>query len=297
MSMIENMRALIMIARRGSFVAAAEALDLSPSVLTKRVMQLEAAVNARLLDRTTRSVGLTADGEYHLKRMTDAVNLHDEAVAAMRKGAAQLEGTIRIKLPTTQGFLHLSGLVQQFVEAHPSLNVEVLLMDGPFNPTIEGFDIAISAFPLSFDGVVDTFLWPVRRTLIASPGYLESHGRPENPRQLQSHDCLVYQPTGANWPFMGPEGRISVPVRARISSNDMLLLLNGAKGGLGIGMISRYVSSAAIAAGEVVEILEGYAVPDLWIKAMVPSERAMVPRVQHLLEFFRERAPLFGRDC
>ncbi len=287
MDMLENMRAFVAVAKAGSFTAAAEALNLATSVLTKRVSQLERAVGTALLHRTTRRVGLTAEGEYHLARITAAVSAYDETISAIRKGTQKLEGSIRIKVPSTLGLVRLNRLIRQFVNEHPGIDVEVLLLDGPLNPSAEGIDIAITAFPASFAGVADEFLWPLRRSLVASPEYLASKGTPEHPRQLAAHHCIVYQPTGASWSFLGETGVISVTVPSRLSSNDMLMLVDATKEGMGIGLLSDYVTAQDVKTGALTCVLPGFAVPDLWVKAMVPVERLHLPRVATLLRFLR----------
>src|SRR6267142_1076980 len=146
----------------GNLSAAAQKLDLVPSVITKRVTQLERIVGTTLFHRSTRKVVLSADGEHHLERIIAAIAAHDQALTELRKGVQRLTGPIRIKVPTTLGFLRLNALVREFAELHPDIDVEVLLLDGPMNPAAEGIDIAITAFPASFDNVADEFLWPTR---------------------------------------------------------------------------------------------------------------------------------------
>src|SRR5262249_3856943 len=103
MDMLENMLAFVAVARAGSFNAAAEALNLATSVVTKRVSQLEQAVGTQLLNRTTRKVVLTAEGEYHQARIIAAVSAYDDTISAIRKGKQRLEGSIRVKVPSTLG--------------------------------------------------------------------------------------------------------------------------------------------------------------------------------------------------
>src|SRR5260370_15240416 len=109
---------------------------------------------------------------------------------------------MRIKDPRSRGFLRLNSLVREYAELHPDIDMEVLLLDGPMNPAAEGIDIAITAFPASFDNVADEFLWPTRRSLFASKHYLSSYPRLDHPRQLEEHRCLVHQPTGPSCPFL-----------------------------------------------------------------------------------------------
>jgi DNA-binding transcriptional LysR family regulator len=287
MDMLENMRAFVAVAKTGSFTVAAQALNLATSVVTKRVSQLEQSVGTVLLRRTTRRVVLSPEGEYHLGRIVAAVSLHDETLAAIRKGQERLEGAIRIKVPTTLGFVRLNRLIRRFVGEHPGIDIEVLLLDGPLNPAAEGIDIAITAFPASFDGVADEFLWPLRRVLVASPDYLARHEVLEHPRQLAGHQCIVYQPTGASWSFLGKAGVVSVTIRPRLSSNDMLMLLDAIREGVGIGLMSNYIVMHDLKTGTLATVLPEYSVPDLWVKAMVPVDRLQLPRVAALLAFLR----------
>src|SRR6202165_3552444 len=170
MDTIASMRAFVAVAKTGSFSAAAQKLDLVPSVITKRVT--------------------------HLERIIAAIAAHDQALTELRKGVRRLTGPIRIKVPTTLGFLRLNALVREFAELHPDIDMEVLLLDGPMNPAAECIDIAITAFPASFDNVADEFLWSHRRSLFASSQYLSSYPRLTHPRQLEEHRCLVYRRYG-----------------------------------------------------------------------------------------------------
>src|ERR1700675_321418 len=165
MDTIASMRAFVAVAKTGSFSAAAQKLDLVPSVITKRVTQLERIVGTTLFHRSTRKVVLSADGEHHLERIIAAIAAHDQALTELRKGVRRLSGPIRIKVPSTLGFLRLNALVREFAELHPDIDMEVLLLDGPMNPAAEGIDIAITAFPASFDNVADASK-PVRERAI-----------------------------------------------------------------------------------------------------------------------------------
>jgi DNA-binding transcriptional LysR family regulator len=167
--------------------------------------------------------------------------------------------------------------------------VEVMLLDGPMNPAAEGIDIAVTAFPASFDNVADEFLWPLRRSLFASRQYLSAYPRLNHPRQLEEHRCLIYQPTGPSWPFLSGNGVMTVTVHPRMSSNDMGVLLEAAKTHLGIALLSNYVALPEIRRGSLVVPLPDFPVPDLWIKAMVPIDRLRMPRVNALLHFIRSK--------
>src|SRR5260370_5011787 len=128
MDPIAEMLAFVAVAKTGSFSAAAQKLDLVTSVITKRVTQLERIVGPTLFHRSTRRVVLSADGEHHLERIIAVISAHDQALTELRKGVRRLTGPIRIKVPTTLGFLRLNALVREFANLHPDTEMEVLLL-------------------------------------------------------------------------------------------------------------------------------------------------------------------------
>lgn len=287
MDKVEAIRAFVTVANSGSFTRAAEQLDLAPSIVTKRIAQLERTLGVTLLSRTTRKVVLTGAGDQHLAQLRAAVDQVDEVFRTVRSGSERLAGSLRIKVPLTLGIVKMDAMLRTFAADHPDVQLEVLLLDGPLNPVTEDIDIAVTAFPATFDGVVDEFLWPLKRSLYASPAYLDTHGPIDHPRALERHAAAVYQPTGSSWTFLGETGVISVAVRPRLSSNNMPMLVRAVEEGLAIGLLSDYVASEAIERGSIVRVLSGFPVPDLWIKAMIPENRLMLPRVQAALASMR----------
>src|SRR5258705_12067322 len=131
MDTIASMRAFVAVAKTGSFSAAAQKLDLVPSVITKRVTQLERIVGTTLFHRSTRKVVLSADGEHHLEQVIAAIAAHDQALSELRKGIRRLTVPIRIKVPSTLECLHRNALIREFIELHPDVNVHVLLLYRP----------------------------------------------------------------------------------------------------------------------------------------------------------------------
>src|SRR5258708_11310323 len=139
------------------------------------------------------------------------------------------------------------------------------------NPAAEGIDIAITAFPASFDNVADEFLWPQRRSLFASRQYLSSYPRLDHPRQIEEHRCLVYQPTGPSWPFLSGNGVMTVTVHPRMSAHDMSVLLEAAKTHLGIALLSNYVAVTEIRTDFLAGPLPDCPRPLLLLQALAPN--------------------------
>src|SRR5712671_6803884 len=131
MDTIASMRAFVAVAKTGSFSAAAQKLDLVPSVVTKRVTQLERIVGKTLFHRSTRKVVLSPDGEHHLERIIAAIAAHDQALTELHEEVRRLTDPIRKKVPSTLGFLLVNELVQEFDELHPDVDVDLVLLDGP----------------------------------------------------------------------------------------------------------------------------------------------------------------------
>ncbi len=283
MDTLDNLRAFIATAESGSFSQAARQQGLVPSVVAKRVDQLEWRIRAPLFTRSTRRLRLTDVGERYLPEVRRLIREVDETLAGMARSGGGIEGHIRIKIPTTLGVLRLGALLQEFMAAQPLISLDVVLADRSVNPAEEGFDVAIGARPDTYGQVQDHPLCPIQRRLCASRQYLQGRGLPETPAQLMDHDCLVFSTSGPPWEFLGPQGLVGVEVRPRLKSNDGMALCRAALAGQGIAVLADYLAAPHLRSGALVEVLPQFRLPDLWLKALVPSSRIELPRIQALL--------------
>jgi DNA-binding transcriptional LysR family regulator len=288
MDVVQNLRAFLEVAQRGSFSAAGRKLGVATSVVAKRVGQLEARTKTQLFRRSTREVTLTEAGQSWIGRVRPMLADMDELLASARDAGRELEGALRIKAPTTLSILYLGAMLASFQRLHPRIVLDIVLTDRPVNPAEEGFDIVLAVFGSSFTGVTDVPLCAVRRLLCATPGYLSARGVPAHPRDLAAHDTLSFGPTGYVWAFSGPQGQVVVEVSPRLSANDGQLLLAGARAGNGIALLSEYVVLPLLRTGELVIVLQDYPVPDIWLKALVPNSRMQIGRIQALLRFLQD---------
>lgn len=289
MDTLANLRAFIAAAETGSFSEVARRTGLAPSVIAKRVDQLEWRIRAPLFTRSTRKLTLTDVGERYLPVLRHLVRQMDSTLDGMAQADGALEGHIRIKVPSTLGVLFLCGLLNEFLAAQPLVSLEVVLADRSVNPVEEGFDLALGARPESYGGVVDHPLCPVRRRLVAAPAYLARAGTPQVATDLAGHDCLVLSTTGTRWELHGPQGLVGVDVRARLRTNDGIALRNAAHDGLGIALLADYLVAPGLGRGELLEVLPDLQLPDLWLKAMVPASRGELPRIRALLQWLSQR--------
>lgn len=290
MDTLHNIKAFLATARTGSFSEAARQTGVAPSVITKRIDQLEWAIKGKLFQRSTRKLSLTDLGERYHADLQRLVHELDHTLAGMARDeapSAELEGHLRIKLPTTLGTMHLTPLLSDYLAQHPRISLELVFADRSVNPAEEGLDIAIGATPETYGRVVDEPLCRLPRVLCAAPDYLARRGVPAHPRELVDHDALVYVTSGAQWAFESPRGHINVQVRPRLTTNEGQSLLAATCAGNGVAVIARYVAQAALDDGRLVALLPDHHVPDVWLKALVPESRLSLPRVQALIRWFK----------
>ena len=282
---LEVLKTLVAIAETGNFSAAARAMGTVPSVIAKRIDQLEHRLKVKLFERSTRRIEPTEIGERYYPRFLQIVTDVDHAFNDAVKTRGRLEGRLRIKCPTTLVTLHYGDVLAGFQREHPGVHVELVLMDRSVNPLEEGFDVAIGALPVAYPSVVDIPLCTMPRMLIASPAYVEKRGMPIHPRDLEDHECVAFLTAGTQWRFDGPDGPNDVDVQISFSTNDSQVLLIAAEKDLGVTMMARHVAQPSVDAGRVIEVLSGYSVPDLWIKALVPENRRHIPVVRAVVDW------------
>lgn len=289
MDQLANLRAFVASADGGSFSAAARQLGVVPSVIAKRIAQLEWQIRAPLFTRSTRKLSLTDVGERYLPTLRSLVRQVEETLAGMSRANGELEGHVRIKIPTTLGSLYLGPMLNEFLRHQPRLSMDVVLADRSVNPVEEGFDIAIGALPELYGHVLDKPLCALTRVACAAPAYLAAHGTPQHPAELREHACLVFATSGARWEFLGPQGPMGIDVSPRLKTNDGQALCQAAVHAQGIAVLADYLAAPELRSGRLVEVLPAYQVPQIWLKALVPRNRAELPRIRNLLDWLEQR--------
>ena len=288
MDTIANLKAFVATADAGSLSGAARQLGVVPSVISKRIDQLEWRIRAPLFNRSTRKLALTDVGERYLLTVRETIRQVDDTLAGMARASSELEGHIRVKIPTTLGVLYLSEILNDFLRSQPMISMDIVLADRSVNPLEEGFDIAIGALAELYGQVQDLPLCLMKRFLCAAPSYLQRRGTPMRPADLAGHDCLVFTTSGARWEFQSDQGLIGIDVRPKLSTNDGAAICQAALAGGGIAVLSDYLASAALQSGQLLEVLPGFAIPGLWLKALVPTKRIELPRVRMLLDWLEQ---------
>lgn len=287
MDTLINVKTFLVAARLGSFAAAARTLRVAPSVISKRIGQLEHEFKVPLFHRSTRELLLTVDGARLLPRCQKIITEFDTLRDVHPKNA--ISGHLRVDAPGTVTSRVLGPIFCDFLALHPALDMDLRLIDRLDNPLDRGCDLAIGTRPSTYDHILDVPLMPYPCAAYASRDYINQHGAPSHPRDLVDHSCLVSLLYGHVWHFYGNEGDFAVTVRPRLSVNDTIVLRQAVRQNLGIAVLPTSLVERDLAAGRLELLLPDFRPPPLWIKAQVFSQKTVKPSVRALLDFLRER--------
>jgi DNA-binding transcriptional LysR family regulator len=253
----DELATLLALSEHGSFAAAARMLQRHPSVLSKRLGALELRLGIRLVERTTRQLRFTDEGQRLVSQLRHAVSLISQAEQEAAQGAAQVRGRLRLALPAAMGRLWLSTMVSEFALAYPKVSLEVEYSERFVDIVAEGFDAAIRIGELSDNRLVARKLCDHRRILCAAPAYLQRQGEPKTPADLAEHNCLGF--TGLHsypeWKLTRDGDQQSIRVRSAMVSNDNEALLSAARMGLGILAGGEWLMTRDIDSGQLVRVL------------------------------------------
>lgn len=290
MDRLDAMRVFVRVTELGSFSAVAAQLNVARSVVTRQVAGLERRLGAKLIARTTRRLGLTAEGAAYLEKCREILNLVEASESSLGSERATPRGHIRLGAPLAFGVRHVMPIVTDFVAAHPEVSIDVDLTDRRVNLVEAGIDLSVRITAQLDDTAVARKLSVCRSTVVASPEYLKKHGTPRHPDDLVKHECFGYTPAmRAMWPFMIDDALTWVPVRGRIQSNNGDALLEPVIRGRGIAYQPTFLTCEAVRAGMLKVILTRYPPVELGVYAIYPGNRYVPHRVRALADFLAAR--------
>ena len=291
------MQAFAKVVELGSFARAAERLDISASACSRLVADLEAHLDARLLNRTTRSLSLTESGRAFHERCLQLLADLDEAEAAAHAGRGRARGTLRVTCSVNFGLRYLASLIAPFQARHPDVRLDVSLSDRMVDIVEEGFDLAIRIGESGSTSVIARKLGETRMITCAAPDYLQRCGTPVTPGQLAAHNCLLYEYlTNRNeWRFVDPNGgELRVRVGGSLQTNNGDMLASAAAEGLGICCEPDFIVAADLRAGRLVRVLADFEPPASVIHAVYPSRRHLSGKVRAFVDFLTEASAARG---
>lgn len=288
---IDQLAAFVAVVELGSFSKAAQCLAVSKSIVSRRIALLEQHLGVRLLSRSTHFVTLTPLGHTFNGRARGILAEIDDLSGFLKGAVSEVSGVVRITSPTTFGMMYLNSAVRDLMARYPRLDIVLDLCDRPCDPFTDGADFAIRIGNLKDSTLVSRYFKPVRQVLVCSPDYAERHGTPAVPRDLASHDCLVYEDPfcPAPWRFQVNGEWESAKPCGRLRTNNPSVALEGAQASLGIAALPMFVASSAIDRGALMPLLPGFPLEDLGLQAVFPPNPMLPAKVRAVVEFLAAR--------
>ena len=298
MDRLQSMRVFAKVVEQGSFVAAAQVLDMSNAVVTRLVADLENHLGIRLLHRSTRRMALTEPGQAYLERVRQILDEIDEAEAAASVLSTKPAGTLHIYSQIGFGQTQLARLLPLYSKQYPDVRLDVTLSDRTVDLIEEGFDLGIFSVNQKFDAsMVARQLGIAEVLLCASPAYIAEHGVPRTPEELAQHSCLNFsmEHLRHHWTFQSAQGASIIPITSKVMSNNTDLLRQCLLAGMGIAMRTSYTLGDDMVAGRVVRVLPDYQINKVAVRLVYPSRRLLSAKVRSFVDFMMAQFP--HPDC
>ncbi|WP_201531786.1 MULTISPECIES: LysR family transcriptional regulator [unclassified Psychrobacter] len=287
MDRIDAMRAFVAVVTEGSFSNAANTLQLSPQLVSKYVSKLEEQLNTRLLNRTTRKVSLTEAGSHYFGHAQQILLSIDDMESKLGGLQQNPKGVLRISAPVSFALKHMAKLITDFQIHYPLVKVDLQLTDRKVDIVEEGFDVALRIGQLKSSSLIAKKVAPIRVMLCAAPGYLNKHGTPTQPEDLERHRYLHYS-------YMNMDGKDDIyqllkakylKQGSELRSNNGDVLVDAAIAGAGIVLQPTFIISEALSSGKLVVVLPKLEPEALGLYAVYAHRKLLPHKVRCFIDF------------
>ncbi|MDO4636083.1 MAG: LysR family transcriptional regulator [Lautropia sp.] len=287
MDKIQAMSTFVAVVEAGSFVKAMSVLGISKAAVSRHVAELEQHLEIRLLQRTTRRLSLTTEGQRYFERCKEVLAAIHEAESEIRSRSGEAYGRLRICVPYSFGVLHLAPLWSTFLKENPQVQLDIVLSDRMVDLVEEGYDMAVRIGILNDSALISRRLTSTQLVMCASPTYLERHGTPRCLQDLSQHETIVYSyaARSGEWSFEGPLGRETVRVRARLFANNGDTCRRAALDHQGIILQPDFMIHDDLRRGDLVHVLPQYNTVERNIYALYPTRKLLPVKVRRLVDF------------
>jgi DNA-binding transcriptional LysR family regulator len=289
---IADLQVLVHTARGGTLTAAARALGITPAAASATLKRLESQLGTRLFERSTRAMRLTPQGQILLDYAARAFELLDEGQSQVHADRATLVGTVRVAAPSDLTRSTLLPLFDEFMQAHPGLQLQLSVADRVLDVLRDEVDVAIRYGALADSRLVARVLALASPVCSASPDYLRRHGTPRTPQELAQHNCITFDRGGRRhraWRFCRDGQWTEVRVDGDRSVDDASLAREWAIAGRGIILKSEIDQRRDLASGALVPLLTEWRTEPYPLHALLPSGRFVPNRVRALVDFLVAR--------
>lgn len=277
------------VAELGSFTGAANVLGIVPSAVSRQINELEEWAGLKLINRTTRSLHLTAEGQLYFEKLTQ-IAVEVQYLKSLSETERNPVGHINLTAPMMLGQFVLPDALARFKKAHPNVSVSVTVLNRMVDIIEEGFDVAIRGGQLPDSTLMSRKVATVRMLTIASPAYLDEYGIPETPRDLATHNCLTNEPPAraGRWRYQVDNKETIVKVSGDVSVNESLCLKSMALAGLGIIRIPGNYVVNELDTGALIPVLPDYEMPPMPIHIVHTAGRRMRPTLRVFIDTIAE---------
>lgn len=293
MDKFRNINAFIAVVENGSFAEAARKMGLSRAQVNNYVIALEDELGVQLLQRTTRKVSVTRQGEEYYDRVITIISDLHEADSVISEKQDNPSGTLKINAPHIFGVLELGPTLLEFMDRYPDIDLDVHLSDRFIDPLEEGFDATIRIDRQNDNAsLIDHPICDVKLHVVASPDFVKQHGAVTSPDQLKTLPCLLHDGTinrGNYWHFERSGKAMKVKVSGPICANSGEFLRDAAIKGKGITQLPDFIIADALADGKLVKVLTDYKLPKLELMMIYPPHRHISLRLKKLIDFMYEK--------
>lgn len=287
MDRLTAMETFVCVVESGTFSAAARILNVGQPAVSKIIALLEERLSVRLLLRSTRGLTPTEAGQAFYTRAKRAIEETEEAEIAARGAGTNLTGRLRVCAAVTFARLHIVPMIGQFLEAHPELNIDLVLDDRNVDLLEEGIDIALRMGHLDDSNMTARKLGEVPRLVVGTPAYFERAGIPSSPADLSSHQAIVYSQRGggSTWTFRRDSSEAAVVVSGRVAITAAEGLRAAVLADLGLAVASEWMFSPELKSGKVLSVLNDWRLPPLELWAVFPAGRMVNAKTRAFLNF------------
>ena len=287
--LLDGMVIFVEVVNSGSFTQAALNSSHSTSYISKEINKLESRLGVRLMQRTTRSLSLTPEGEVYFQQCQQIIDDAEQAQNILSGAQAQPKGTLRISCPTSFAMAKMQTIFSDFINLYPEVNLELDLNNRKVDMIADGFDVLIRASQqLDDSSLISRKIYSSEGIIIAAPSYLEKHGTPKNAEDLCQHQAITYSHLKNHnlWHLTNAEGQVeTVQVNSRVQTNSSELEISLCVAGHGVMLMPRFNLNGEIERGELVELLTDYQRPEINVYVVYPSRKHMSAKVRSFIDF------------
>nr|WP_275974028.1 LysR family transcriptional regulator [Shewanella pneumatophori] len=281
------------VVKSGGFSAAAEALGHSTSYVSKEVNKLEARLGVRLLNRTTRSIGLTPEGEAYYQQCQQLISDAELAIGLITQHDVSPRGVLKLSCPVGFAQSHLQEIISEYIKRYPNVSLELDLSDQRTDVIADGYDLAIRASAqLEESSLICRKIYSSKAYTVASKEYISRHGKPHHPRELATHNGICYsnlkQPS--RWDYIDATGKaFHVDIRQKVLCNNGDMQLAMVLAGHGIARLPSFYMEAALNDNRLEILFENCPNTEIDVYVVYPSRKHLSPKVRAFIDLAAER--------